>query len=372
MKKLLPLLLLILLSCEENQPQKPVSKPQVNQDSLKAEQERISDSITAREEFVADSLEQEARKEQWLADTVLFTAKNPHEKLLHVRVHTTGNTATYFFMGAVIPKDSTEKSQLVRFYEYSDDTALHIIDSAPLHCFKGEWIGTENGVVFEEFLYRNYDNLYLRKDTLFYYTELAIPNRNEPTAQDTKNFYAYAIGSKKRATPISAERFYRYNPRRSLNSAEVLSFSPSGTQLAYSDIYNVFFHKSKNYSKEEMYEAYINKDVLADTLYDTTSGDFSLLKQFPDTLGIDPYEPCDSRALFGGMNWHPDEKRLFFDNSGYCYACVWMINLETKACTKLVPAHKAIHPYYFTRYGQEFLAYVQDNQIRKFALEGVL
>lgn len=371
MKKLLPLLLLLLLSCKEKQERTP-SQPSVNLDSLKAEQQRIADSIALREQFIADSLEQERQKEQWLADTVLYTSENPREKLLHVRVHSDRKAPTYLFLGAEVPQDSTDKSQLVRFYEYRAEAGIHVIDSAPMHCFDGEWIGTENGVVFEEFLYRNYDNLYIINDTLFYYTERGIPKRDETRNHSLKKFFAYTIKSKEKARSITAESYYKNNPRRTLNSAEVLSFSPSGEQLAYSDIYNVFFHKSKNYSKAAMYEAYVHKDILADTLYDTAAGDFELMPIFPDTLGFQDNGGCDARALFGGMHWYPNEKVLFFDNSGYCYACVWMIDLETRACTKLVPDHEAIHPYYFTRYGYEFLAYVQNNQIRKFALEGVL
>lgn len=372
MKKLLPLLLLILLSCKENQPQKPASKPHINQDSLKAEQQRITDSTAKREQFVADSLEQEAKKKRWLTDTVLFSSENPNEKLLHVRVHTSSDIPTFYALGAEIPQDSSDKSHHVRFYEYTETEELHVIDSAPLLCFEGEWIGTENGVVFKEFLYRNYDNLYLHNNMLFYYKELGIPKREENQNHSLKRFFSYRVNSKEKPQSISAEQYYKNNPRRTLNSAEVLSFSPSGEQLAYSDIYNVYFHKSKTYSKEEMYEAYIHKDVLVDTLYDTAAGDFELMPIFPDTIGFQDNGGCDARALFGGMNWYPNEKVLFFDNSGYCYACVWMIDLETKKCTKLVPDHEAIHPYYFTRYGREFLAYVQNNQIRKFALEGVL
>lgn len=372
MKKLLPLLLLILLSCNDQQPQKPTPQQKVSDNSLKVEQKQMGDSAAIEEVKTTDSPEDTAKREKWLSDTVLFTSGNPDEKLLHVRVHTKGDTPTYFFLGTEVPKDSTDRSKLVRMYELTEHFGLYVIDSAPLYCFEGEWISSDNGVIFEEFLYRNYDNLYIQKDTLFYFTEHGVTDKAGSGSQQLRKFFAYAIGSESKAVSISAERFYENNPRRTINALEVLSFSPSGKQIAYSDIYNVYFHKSKNYTKEDMYEAYINKEIMRDTLYDIRTGDFELQPNFPDTLGRDPYKPCDERALFGGMNWYPNEKVLFFDNSGYCYACVWMINLETKSCTKLVPDHEAIHPFYFTRFEQEFLAYVQENQIRKFSLAGVL
>ncbi len=65
----------------------------------------------------------------------------------------------------------------------------------------------------------------------------------------------------------------------------------------------------------------------------------------------------------GDVIWSNDSKRLYFDNSGPV-ACIWEYDLEASTLNKIVQDHKAIHPYYFSKDGSDYLIYVEDHTIR--------
>ncbi len=90
-------------------------------------------------------------------------------------------------------------------------------------------------------------------------------------------------------------------------------------------------------------------------------GDFTVAPLFPDLVGRTIVD--DDYVLVGGMSWQDDSRRLYFDNSGVCYACIWVLDIEGRDIRKIVPEHEAIHPCYF-EYGERgYVAYVLGNRL---------
>lgn len=298
-------------------------------------------------------------------DGLIYCSKLKGEKLFHIRIFSGSEHPTYIFMGAKPPLDSNDTDGVVRIYEFTPPNNLHVIDSFPLTAFHSEWIINENGVYFDQWVLRNYDNLVLDNDKLLYYRELNYPIDDENTKikfNRQKVYNSYKIGSLEKAQEITKSEFNLKNNRKTLRLLESMNLSPNKEIAVFTDIYNIYFHYMGDMDREELFRYSDSKDAVGLSLYDSAKGDFNILTFFPD---IDPNSFCDENALFGSMHWHPNGDILFFDNSGICYACIWMINLKTQTVKKLVPEHEAIHPWFSIRNGQEFLAYVQGDEIRE-------
>lgn len=302
-------------------------------------------------------------------DGLVYCSDLKGEQLFHVRVFTGSEHPSYIFMGAKPPLDSKDTNGVMRIYEFTPPNNLFVIDSFPLMAFHSEWIISENGVYFDQWVLRNYDNLVLDNDKLLYYRELNYPVDNENAkikCTRQKVYYSYKTGSMEKAEEITKSEFILKNSRKTLHSLENMNLSPNEKIAVFTDIYNIYFHYMGDMNREELFRYSDSKDAIGLSLYDSTKGDFNILKFFPE---IDPDGFCDENALFGSMHWHPDGDILFFDNSGICYACIWMINIKTQTVKKLVPEHEAIHPWFSIRNEQEYLAYVQGNEIREIKID---
>ncbi|KMQ50173.1 hypothetical protein CHISP_2943 [Chitinispirillum alkaliphilum] len=299
---------------------------------------------------------------------VVYRSALPDEVLFQVRVSVSPDDhLTYLFLGSVIPIDSADTGHYMRIYEYIPGKKVHIVDSMPVMPFNSIWTMEENGVYFEHMLLRNYDNLHLSGDTLFYYQEITYPEYDHQT--DVKftydrEYFMYVIGSEQNPIQTDEVRFRKSNRRLSVHSLENVAISPNGNYTSRNNMYNISFLLTSDYTEDEIMQSFKTKEVFA--LPKFTTG-YDLITYFP---GFEEMEqPCnDEYALFGGMDWHPDGDVLFFDNSGICYACIWMFDLKSKEVKKLVADHEAIHPFYYEKKGQQYLAYVQENEVRRYSL----
>jgi hypothetical protein len=294
---------------------------------------------------------------------IVFRASLPDERLMHVRVGGTPERTVYVFLGAVRPSDSLDTSRRVTIYEYDPAEGLYAIDAYTLMAFESPRTHTDEGVYFEEAVLRNSDNLVLVDDTLLYYRENGYSREDETGGiVHDRTFYAYVLGSRQNPRRITADTFSRHSRRR-VHTTRSLLLSPTGAVAAYNLSTTILFHHPDTTGARACLRRFTEGHYSKSVLYDTSKGDFSLLKYFPGPAN--PEEPCPEGALFGGMHWHPDADILFFDNSGICFACIWAIDLRTKVVRKLVPAHAAMHPC-FVREGEGgFLVYVQNNTIRR-------
>ncbi len=346
--KLLIFLLLIIISCEKKAPApKVIKKPELINNIKKVN--TLSDE----------------EKAAWRSRNILYRSDSFDETLFQVRVHTKGDKIRYLFLGLTVPQDSSDKSQMLRIYEYSDDDGLFVVDLSRIKKMDSKLFNTSTySDYFADMRQRNYDNLHISNDSLFYYKERVSEIDSVSLYGIERDYFVYKIGSCHPGTPISEEMFLHSNPRKSINSMETFLYSPDNSSVAYCSIYDI-----------EIYHLTEESPVITlnwpDKMY---SGD-DAIKDAPRIVNVianfpnaDDLDDCDESALFGGMSWNPNEEIIYFDNSGFCYACIWQMNIKTGEVKKLVSVHEAIHPYYFEYLDEAYLCYVQNNEIRKVSL----
>lgn len=337
------------------------SPPSLKDTAVKNSYAKVNDTITEETPVIKylDSVIIDAYGKRG----VVFRSPNTEEQLFHVRILSEEASLIYIFMGAVIPKDSTDTSHFTRIYEYTEKEGIHVIDSMKIAAFNHYWVHNGNGVYFEQMLLRNSDNLLFKEKTLLYYKE----NRSEENKYSNpgKKYFSYIINSKKTPTEISEYDFYKDNPRRQTSTINHVLLSPERNFCLTSDVYNIRFYNHLKRDSILILQKQNNEAISKYFNSESVKSSLSLFDYFP-TQSID--EICDEEALFGHMVWHPMHDTLFFDNSGYCYACIWMFDYKSREAKKLVPEHEAIHPFFFIKENQEFLAYVQTNEIRVYEL----
>jgi len=295
----------------------------------------------------------------------VFSSDRGGEQLFHVRVLATESDPIFVFLGASSPEDSSDTLAQIRVYEYTRSSGLYVIDSFPMEAFGEKWVGNDEGVFFEQMVYRQADNLAISLDTLHYYSEhgtLKDAGEGVPEGMYARTHFRYKLLSRGVPEAIDRDTFRSHNPRRTVGPMASYHLSHDQSIAAYTNIYNIRFYQLDGDRRREFVSYWDNSEPLASPEADSSRNDFCLLQYFPGSELLE--EPCDDEALFGGMDWHPSGEYLFFDNSGYCYACLWVIDLATRNVVKIVPDHEAIHPFWFQTGGQGFLAYVQGSEVR--------
>jgi len=295
---------------------------------------------------------------------IVYSSERINEKLFHVRVSVSGTEPLFVFLGACEPLDSLDTLAKIRVYEYSRAGGLTIADSFPMKAFDEEWIVSKDGVYFESMVFKQFDNLALHDGYLYYYREHGRLNGN---GMYSREYFRYALGSGKHPEMVGPEEFYAINDRVMVGPNDGYCLSPSLSAAAFTNVYDIQFYHIGEDGLDGFKNFFDTRKPFTQPELINDRGDFSLLQYFPGSPQLEL--PCDYDALFGGMAWHPSEEFLFFDNSGYCYASIWLCDLRTHKVKKIIPEHEAIHPQYFTIGGQEYLAYVYGGQVRWMRLD---
>ena len=294
---------------------------------------------------------------------VYYTSKNNQEYFYNVRTSIINNQIKFFFMGINISLDESgyidlnSDNDLVNIYELDENKNIHIVDSFHLLTSMNE-IPNINQEDFHlnEFMLLQLDNLIIKNGRLYYYK---VKKYNQPSHKveiTEKEYYEYQIGSKKASkiinNPIFSNLFIK-SPNDILhinNQKTILADNSCETLTFYQiDDWNNTFNKIYNndYSNSELKKL-----------------KFNLSDYFGDLYGFyNDLETEDEMLLIGGTTWHSRKNKLYFDNSGITYACIWEINLEDNTVNKIVPEHKAIHPFFFEIKNKEYISYVEENKI---------
>jgi len=75
-------------------------------------------------------------------------------------------------------------------------------------------------------------------------------------------------------------------------------------------------------------------------------------------------ESPETSWLIGDISWHENDKTFYFDNHSAAIACIWRYDLATRQLEKIVPEHDAKSPYAYMYKGQEYIAYIENKQVK--------
>ena len=149
-------------------------------------------------------------------------------------------------------------------------------------------------------------------------------------------------------TDKNYERIYREYILGSESTPEYVY--GSSKWLYESPFYN---HKRSAHIRTDMY--YKDNDVTALIKTNTRTQEEEVLFTLQNT---------DVNWLIGDISWSEDNKVIYFDNASERMACIWRYELLTGVLEKIVPEHEAKYPYVYTYKGKEYVAYVENNEIK--------
>ncbi|WP_062054328.1 hypothetical protein [Aquimarina longa] len=287
-----------------------------------------------------------------------YKSKIEGEKYYQVRVSIIDTLKSFYFLGLRKRKfdEDTVSISKVYLYELDKNKNIFIVDSLPVTKSGGNYY-------YEDlFLSRQYDNLILKKDCLFYYKE------NQNLLQDTtdnysfRNYFKYKLGSKEQPIKIEKNQLPFKEDKISIGLYDVKATIDSKKSIvALTNSSNIFILKNKLWQDNIHALDTINPYRFSESYKNSINIQLSTYPQFEYH---DSTEPCPLNAMFGSMSWDDRGKVLYFDNSAICQACIWKIDIKTKELIKIVPEHEAIDPYFFKEKGKENIAYVYKNCIQ--------
>lgn len=381
MKQILILILIVIqVSCTSSY-EKEIAKELNEKDSQISLLNNLIDSLRVSENKLRnkyDSIKELNQQNSYVIDSIkirlenelhgywqrkaYYTSPNKQERLYHVRASISEDTVRYYFFGVNFP--ITSNVIYANIYELDYNKSVHVIDSIK---FSGSDLPSisADDFHFEEFMLRQIDNLVIKGNKLYYYEEIERPQYSDSYYIKTskRRYYSYELGTNKQAqltndTIISDHLFYGNSAYRTVTNS-------NKTILAASDNYRIRFYTIQD-SIKLFKDLYSNQEI---DFYEYTRKlqriNFSSKQYFKPYAASGLLEDSDSKQelFFGSMCWHSNEDKLYFDNSGYDYRCIWEADIRKKHMKKIIPEHKAIHPFFFKRLNKEYITYVEENKI---------
>ncbi|TPN85859.1 hypothetical protein [Aquimarina algicola] len=287
-----------------------------------------------------------------------YTSNKKNEKLYNVRVSNFDYKTRFYFIGinsAIVEG----KSPIANIYELYNNE-IHIIDSFNLPSPKVGFVNEATPEIhLTSFMLRQLDNLIIKNDTLYYFKENTPIDSDDSMYQliSKRDYYAYKIGSKKEAQIIedkitSDKSFFCRSTFRAL-------INPQNSVIAWTHNYSINFSHIPDFDKtlKKLY----NSKSLNDSLYQLPKVEFDFSSFFnPMTEGVVTDIDNERDVFFGSMCWHKTDNKLYFDNSGFDYRCIWEADINNKRVVKIVPEHEAIQPFFINK---KYITYVENNKI---------
>jgi hypothetical protein len=182
----------------------------------------IEENISKKETFTYNVV---FSTDEFFKRGILYKSLNKNEKLIHVKVHVKNNKPSFYFIGAVRPENAFI-TQYGHLYELNENFEIYIVDSFPILTSFSEWISYENDDAFNDYVNRNFDNLILEDDKLYYYKEDDYTEwiKEPVTFRYNRTYFQYDIGSKQLAVEVNSDKFH-YTSKMKLHSLERGVFS---------------------------------------------------------------------------------------------------------------------------------------------------
>jgi len=280
---------------------------------------------------------------------VYYELANKNEKICGVKASIISNQLRFHFIGIEYFKQGNRFSTSI--YELKPNKTLFKIDGFDVFYQKDN--GDNLETYTHEYMCLLLDNLVVRNGRLYYYKILDFDTRYYEVEITDKAYYEYVIGSEKDPIALEAKYLSDYCVYR---AEYALLLNPQKTLIATNHGESLYFNKIKHWTGDFEDFSY---SMLEEN---TESVDYNLKDHLPkNDFHTDPETKKD--VLIGGMAWHPRENKLYFDNSGITYRCIWEADLDNDKLTKIIPEHHAIHPFYFEVNTKAYLAYAEKNKV---------
>lgn len=278
-------------------------------------------------------------------------------RVLYPRECYSGFERVFYCITVKYPR-SDKDTTMAYIWELTNNAPLYAIDSFPLLAFRSSCTSNDSNEYVSEAILRHYDNLMIHGDTVFYFSEKSDSSGLFTPAllKQNRSYFSYIIQSRKTSVPCSSEPFDRYSDRYLSGSTYHYAVTPDTTCLAYSNIYDIhIYHDRRTINKILSMESIEFPDL------DSSIGDYSVTKLLVESSHQKIDDMC--YPLLGTMCWQEDGKRLYFDNSGFCYACIWYTDCMLKNVVKIIPEHDAMHPWFFIMQGRRCILYAEKNKL---------
>ncbi len=344
--KLIIILVFILVSCKQKQTQKLIKNR--NQDSITHVITNISNSTN---EITSEETDLESSYDGYWRRTSYFQSSIKNEYLYHPRVKLTDKGKIFCFFGVLNSEDS--KTNSARLYMLDEEKKLTIIDNLPIHNIHAYY-----------FMSRQYSNLIIKNDILYYYKELPddLPDGRWKVSHGIpkKEYYSYNLELKEEPVKINKPKFLDTPSRISFSTDTHVTFLEGTDNVALNNTYDI---KIVNKDLWLKVKDSLPKSSIDDLMKQRADEVIISVGKFPSfDLEYNGVEPCI--PAFGGLHWDSEAKNLYFDNSGPCYACIWKLDTESKKVTKIVPEHEAIHPFHYRQNEKTYVAYVYKGHLQ--------
>ncbi|WP_417785164.1 hypothetical protein [Tenacibaculum sp.] len=292
---------------------------------------------------------------------VYYQSKETHEKLYNIRVSIIDNHKRFYFMGIKLPLDPFNSTADI--YELDENGEIYKIDSLNLLASEsGEKELINENIHLKEFMLLQLDNLIIKNGRLYYYKVLKYDRESSSGLEiNKKQYYEYLIGSEEKSKKINSPVYSSFV----IDSPDAIMLVNPKKQLIATNLGEViFFSRVENWTKT-FNQMYIKDNAYSHIYNDLKDIKFKLSDFLPDLNKDEMYYDPETKksVLIGGITWNSTKNKLYFDNSGMTYRCIWEIDLDKNKLTKIVPEHEAIHPYFFEINGIEYIAYTEENKI---------
>lgn len=299
--------------------------------------------------------------DEYFTRGVYYKSKKKQEKFYNVRVSVVNNHKRFYFIGVKLPLDP--KNSIANIYELKENGEIYTVDSLNLLASEsGETKLIHKDIHLKEFMLLQLDNLIIKNGRLYYYKVLKYDREDGSGLKiNKKQYYEYLIGSEKKSKKINNTVYSNFVVER---PDAIMLVNPQKQIIATNLGEVILFNKIENWTNT-FNQMYINDNAYSHIYNDLKKINFNLADFLPDLDEDDMYYDLDTKkhVLIGGISWNYRKNKLYFDNSGMTYRCIWEIDLDKNKLTKIVPEHEAIHPYFFEINGIEYIAYVEENKI---------
>ncbi len=288
-----------------------------------------------------------------------YVSKNKGEQLYNVRVSDLADKIRFHFMG-INSTFKSDENPTATIYELDENKEIHVIDSFRLPFYEVDFASKDSpDIHLTAFMLRQTDNLIIQNDTLYYFKENADVSSEDSMYEliNKRDYYSYKIGSKQKAERIKNKM--KSNKLYFCRSTFRALINPQNTIIASTHNYNINFNyiSDKNKILNELYKT----ESFTDFLDDLPKVDFNLSSFFGSIEeGVISEVNSDKEVFFGSMSWHKTDRKLYFDNSGFDYRCIWEADIDKNKVVKIVPEHEAIQPFFVDN---KYIAYVESNKI---------
>jgi hypothetical protein len=177
--------------------------------------------------------------------------------------------------------------------------------------------------------------------------------REIPGSTDTleREYFIYETFSGDEPVPIKEDMYWNVAGRVNRRDEALVVASPGGMRAAFTNTYDIYIH----HDPDGFFE--IQEDFSVGYALVSERGDLRMGDYFDYVVEGD-------LLVIGSICWDYDGRKLYFDNSGLDYRCIWEFDVEGQTVKKIIPEHEAIHPWFYTHFGNRCVAYTEGNQLK--------